>query len=96
MSDPDAVPRRRAIELTEGMRRDLEDQGITRKEQYDDFTIGKTRHLLAKHTSSFAEERSEIGGELLTKTSVMRKIATLMEKSEGGGMSEYTKNHAMF
>ena len=51
LSHPDVVPRRPAIELTEELRKDLEDQGIAREKQQDDLTIMKARRRLNEYNN---------------------------------------------
>ena len=90
LSHPEVVPRRPAIELTEELRKDLEDQGIAREEQQDDLTIMKARYLSQDDIRSVEiAEGSEVGTEMLTKNNAVKKIAIFMqshEKSEGGGI----------
>ena len=92
LSHPDAVPRRPAIELTEELRKDLEDQGIPRAEQQDDLTIMKARYQLPEDRRVARVERSGVGGEMLTKKTAMQKIAIFMQQYEesGGGGTRIT------
>ena len=78
LPEPDVVRRRPAIELTEEVRRKLENQGIPREDQCDDLSIVKARYGLDKKYSISSLQRR---GEGLTKECVVRKINTVMRKN---------------
>lgn len=88
LSKPDVVQRRPSIEMTEELRKELEDQGIAREDQCDDMTIFKARYILdERHTITEIEAHG-------TRDSALKNIATLMKNTlmkkhddeEGGGM----------
>ena len=87
LPDPDVVKRRPAIELTEEERGKLENQGIPREDQCDDLSIVKSRYHLDKRRTVIGVEMGQPGGEGLTRESVFKHIATLMNNydSNGGG-----------
>ena len=88
LSYPDVVPRRPAIELTQQLREKLENQGIARDQQADDFTIMKARYGLTKNCINIDVEMRRPGGERVTRESVLKRIKVLMnnldDKAEGG------------
>ena len=84
MNHPDAVPRRPAIELTEELKMDLEDQGIAREEQCDDLTVMKARYRLEKKVTIAGMEQSKVG-EMLSKECVLKKVAILMKECDDTG-----------
>ena len=88
LSHRNVVPRRPAIELTEELRKDLEDQGIAREKQQDDITIMKARRHLNEYISTIKVVKSELG-KTLTKKDLLQEIAILMkmyDDEKGGGM----------
>ena len=96
LSDPDVVPRRPAIELTQQLREKLENQGIARDQQTDDLTIMKARYGLDKNRRLQEVQTSQPGGKSVTRESVLKQITSLMNNHEdraGGGKNE-CKLHA--
>ena len=87
LPEPDVVRRKSAIELTEEERGKLENQGIPREDQCDDLSIVKARYRLDKECTLIGVEIGQPGGEGLTRESVFKHIATLMNTydSNGGG-----------
>ena len=87
LPEPDVVRRGKAIELTEEVRRKLENQGIPREDQCDDLSIVKARYGLDKRRTLIGVEIGQPGGEGLTRESVFKHITTLMNNydSNGGG-----------
>ena len=87
LPEPDVVRRRLAIELTEEEKGKLENQGIPREDQCDDLSIVKARYGLHKEYTLIGVEIGQPGGEGLTRESVFKHIATLMNNydSNGGG-----------
>ena len=90
VSHPDVVKRRPAIVLTEEVRGKLENQGISKEHQQDDHSIVRARHKL--------DQRHEMGqarGEMHTRESVHKCIATLMNNcnTEGGNVRHWEDIH---
>ena len=87
LPEPDVVRRRPAIELTEEVRGKLENQGIPREDQCDDLSIVKARYGLDKERTLIGVEIGQPGGVGLTRESVFKQIATLMNNNttNGGG-----------
>ena len=80
VSHPDVVRRRPAIELTEEVRRKLENQGIFRQHQQDDLSIVRARYTL---DSRYAV--SEKGGKQLTRQNVLKSIEDCIKMSNREG-----------
>ena len=89
MQGPDVVQRNPAVELTEGLRRMLESQGISREDQSDDLTIAKARYNLDKMYTITGVVCST-SKERLTRERVLQRIKTLMttSKDKAGGDSD--------
>ena len=87
---PDVVPRKAAIELTEGCRKMLESQGITRPEdQSDDLAIAKARYNLDKMYTITGVESGTSRGRL-TREKVLQRIKTLMTTSSDKAGGDYS------
>ena len=90
---PDVVRRRAAIELTEEVREKLENQGIPRHQQHDDLSVAKKRYTMDRRFTLHGVEIGQPGGERLTKESVHKHIATIMNNCSDTGGGQYQDTH---
>lgn len=79
LSNPDVVPRRESVELTEEQRKGLENQGVPRNSQQDDLSVMKARFGKDKACSLIAVESGK-------RDYILKRISVLMRATtkEGG------------